>query len=78
MRHAAPSRSPRPPCARGIAGGANVGIRPIEGDGGRVLMQPGYRNRRGPQSLERHGTKDLIEVRGKQRIENLSQARIMD
>jgi hypothetical protein len=63
---------------RGIARIAHVGVSPIEGEGGRVLMSPGCRNRLGLQGLEGHGPKDLLEIGGTQRLENLSQARIMN
>jgi len=57
---------------------APVSVSPIEGDSSRLLMQPGSRNRRGLQGLKCNGANDLIEMGGKQCVENLTSTRIMD
>ena len=46
----------------------------IQSDGRRILMQPWCREGIDLQGVEGDGTKDAGEMRGKQRIENLSEA----
>jgi hypothetical protein len=52
-------------------------IGPIESDRRRILMEPGGREGIDLQSIEDNGTKDAVELRGKQRLENLAEAVIV-
>jgi hypothetical protein len=52
-------------------------IGPIQGDGRRILMEPRGRESIDVQGVEGDGTKDAIELCGKQRLENLAEAVIV-
>ena len=53
-------------------------IRPIERNRCGVLMQPGRRDAVDLQGFEGKGAKDLVEIGGKQRIENVPSPVIME
>jgi hypothetical protein len=55
-----------------------VCIRPIECNGRRILMEPRCRERIDLQRFEGDHTKHLVEIGGKQRIEDVPQAVIME
>src|SRR5262245_16716146 len=52
-------------------------IGPIQGDGRGILMEPGGREGINVQGVECDGTKDAVELRGKQRLENLAETVIV-
>jgi hypothetical protein len=52
-------------------------IGPIQGDRGRILMEPGGRDSIDVQGIECDGAKDAIELCGKQRLQDLPQPIIM-
>jgi hypothetical protein len=52
-------------------------IGPIQADRRRILMEPGGRDSIDLQGIECDGAKDTSELRGKQRIENLTEAVIV-
>jgi hypothetical protein len=52
-------------------------IGPIQGDGRCILMEPGCREGINVQGVEGDGPKDAVEMRGKQRLENLAEAVIV-
>src|SRR5262249_5643790 len=49
-------------------------IGPIQADRRRILMEPGGRESIDLQGVEGDSTKDAVELRGKQRLENLAEA----
>src|SRR5262249_36686648 len=52
-------------------------IGPIQGARGCILMEPGGREGRDVQGVEGDGPKHAVEIRAKQRIENLAEAVIV-
>src|SRR5262249_55961489 len=52
-------------------------ISPITADSRRILMEPGGREGIDLQGVEGDGTKDAVELRSKQRLENLAEAVIV-
>src|SRR5262249_44077285 len=52
-------------------------IGPIQADRRRILMEPGGRESIDLQGVEGDSTKDAVELRGKQRLENLAEAVIV-
>ena len=59
-------RARRPQCLRFVLVG------PIQGNRGGVLMQPGRRDSIDFERLERDGAKDLIEIGGKQGVQDVA------
>ena len=53
-------------------------ISPIQGDRGRILMEPGCRDGIHLQGVECDRPKHVVEMRGKQDIEDLPQPVIME
>src|SRR5262249_28020924 len=52
-------------------------IGPIQGDRGRILMEPGGREGIDVQGVEGDGPKHAVEIRAKQRLEHLAEAVIV-
>src|SRR5262244_3370624 len=55
-----------------------VRIRAIQGNGGGILMQPRRREGRDLQGLECNGAIDLVEMRGKQGLEDVPETVIVE
>jgi hypothetical protein len=64
--------------ARGSGGLRFVYIRPIERNGRRILMEPRGRDRIDLQRFEGDHAKNLVEIRGKQGIEDMAETVIVE